>query len=433
MTVESPGTEILGSEIFSDDRTATSVLSGMYSKMMRLQLAFSSGSITAMTGLSGDEFDNYDFSTSSIEFADNALTPQNTTIVDMWNYAYNLIYTTNKILEDLPVSEKVSTETKSQLIGEALFIRSLCYYYLATLWGDVPLILSSDYRLNMLTPRTPVRVIFETIAADLAKAQESMAKQYVTNSRVRPNSFAAKALLARIHLYLHNWDDAIQNAVQVLNQNDFYQLDTSLLSVFKIESKETIWQLMPVTPNFNTSEGNAFILIRTPSWLAMKKDLVDAFEVNDERRKSWIGIFVDGSNQYYFPFKYREKENTPLTEYYKILRLAELHLILSEAYLQKDDFKNSTFHINKLRERAKASLLPEFTNKEEGTQALLNEYRLEFFCEWGQRWLTLKRLGKIDEILSLTKPLWENTDALFPIPATEIVNNPNLTQNPGYN
>lgn len=63
----------------------------------------------------------------------------------------------------------------------------------------------------------------------------------------------------------------------------------------------------------------------------------------------------------------------------------------------------------------------------------MNERQKELFCEMGHRWFDLKRTGKIDSVLSIEKGNhWQSTDALFPIPQTEIDRNPFLKQNPGY-
>jgi len=70
-------------------------------------------------------------------------------------------------------------------------------------------------------------------------------------------------------------------------------------------------------------------------------------------------------------------------------------------------------------------------------QFAIEEERLrELFTEWGHRWFDLKRTGRANDVLGLIKGInWQETDQLFPIPASEILNNPALAdhQNPGYN
>jgi len=67
--------------------------------------------------------------------------------------------------------------------------------------------------------------------------------------------------------------------------------------------------------------------------------------------------------------------------------------------------------------------------------AVQQEWRIEFFAEWGHRWLDLKRWGNAVQVLSGIPYKSGNIDAsqlLYPIPITEINADPNLTQNPGY-
>jgi hypothetical protein len=64
--------------------------------------------------------------------------------------------------------------------------------------------------------------------------------------------------------------------------------------------------------------------------------------------------------------------------------------------------------------------------------ALKQERRIELFCEWGHRWLDLKRMGDVDAVMGPLKSGWSATDALYPIPQSQVLNDPNMTQNPGY-
>ena len=67
--------------------------------------------------------------------------------------------------------------------------------------------------------------------------------------------------------------------------------------------------------------------------------------------------------------------------------------------------------------------------------AIQQEYRVEFFAEWGHRWLDLKRWGIAIPTLkgiSYKAPNIDSAQLLYPIPISEIQTDPNLTQNKGY-
>ena len=116
-----------------------------------------------------------------------------------------------------------------------------------------------------------------------------------------------------------------------------------------------------------------------------------------------------------------------------VLRLAEQYLILAEAQAQQNNLVDALANINTLRRRAGLSDLPATISQQDLPLAIEKERRVEFFAEWGQRWLDLKRTQRADNVLGLIKGTnWQTTDALFPIPESERTSDSNLSQNPGY-
>jgi hypothetical protein len=65
-------------------------------------------------------------------------------------------------------------------------------------------------------------------------------------------------------------------------------------------------------------------------------------------------------------------------------------------------------------------------------QAIERERRVELFCEWGNRWLDLKRTNRALVVLGPLKPNLNQNTLLYPIPVKELNTNPNMSQNPGY-
>jgi starch-binding outer membrane protein, SusD/RagB family len=63
----------------------------------------------------------------------------------------------------------------------------------------------------------------------------------------------------------------------------------------------------------------------------------------------------------------------------------------------------------------------------------MHERQTELFCEWGSRWLDLKRTGTATAVLGTLKPGWKATDVLYPVPNPQLQVDNLLTQNPGYN
>ena len=124
-----------------------------------------------------------------------------------------------------------------------------------------------------------------------------------------------------------------------------------------------------------------------------------------------------------------------------LLRFAEQYLIRAEARAQLNNLGGAQADINMIRTRAglsgttamdQASLLA----------AIEMERGRELFCEWGHRWFDLKRLpslitpdtkSRADDVLGALKSTWKSTAVIYPIPYDARNNNPQLTQNAGYN
>src|SRR5690606_23546179 len=119
-----------------------------------------------------------------------------------------------------------------------------CHFYLLNLFGDVPLVLSSDYRVNAKLPRSNSSDVYSQIVADLKAAQELLPNDYEfsNNERTRPNRLAATALLARVYLYWGDWVNSESESTKILDQG-LVSLNEDLSQVFLKNSKEAIWQL----------------------------------------------------------------------------------------------------------------------------------------------------------------------------------------------
>jgi len=116
-----------------------------------------------------------------------------------------------------------------------------------------------------------------------------------------------------------------------------------------------------------------------------------------------------------------------------VLRLAEQYLIRAEARLQQgNDLTGAAGDLNAIRHRAGLADMSTGSASDLMT-ALTHEKQIEFFAEWGHRWLDLKRWGTATSVLSADKGITVTTSALlFPIPVADIIADANLRQNPGY-
>lgn len=440
LKVDLDKSQITKERVFEGDVTATSAVIGIYSDMYTVLSSFASGSQSSITGLCGMSSGQLHYSPDNPEFQSFELyniKSDNYNIASLWKSMYYTIYSANNALEGLEESSALSKEIKAQLMGEVLFIRAFSYFYLVNLFGPIPLVTSTDYRNNSALSRLDDALVYEQIISDLTRSKSLLSDEYVTGGRIRPNRSSATALLARVYLYLKEWDKAELNASEVIG-NEKYVLLSDISLVFLKDSEEAIWQLMPTVQSSNTNEANVFLLyvppqLNTSSPFELTSDLLDVFESGDLRRSRWIDSLVSEDAVFYYPAKYKVKDGD-LQEYSVVIRLAEMYLIRSESRIMQDKLVEAISDINRIRERSGLPLISGDSGVTASGLLLLveRERETELFSEWGHRWFDLKRTGRAKEILG-GRSGYSVLAELYPIPKQEFNKNPHLgDQNDGY-
>ena len=465
LEVDPPSTKVDLKTAFASDAAAISLMTGIYSRAADPS-AYSFPSLSVNAGLSADELTSYGFNSSFDAFYVNALNAASFT--SYWGELYSYIYTANLMIEGLAAPNGVSAPVKKQLEGEAKFTRAYFYFYLVNLFGDVPLVTSTTYTNNTLLSRTPSPQVYAFIIQDLKDAQLLLSANYlnadlksVTTNRIRPNKWAATALLAKAYLFNGDHQNAITESSSLINEKTVYQLET-LESTFTINSKETIFAFEPSSTYQNTYEGAIFILNRAPDYshsVGMSSWLYNAFEPGDRRKSSWVGTYIDANGTYHYAYKYKVGSNqsggqVAVTENQVILRLGEQYLIRAEAYIQTGQVPLGIADLNEIRIRARADASAQVPNplpslstsiqKPAALQAVEQEHKVEMFTEMGDRWLTLKRMkgfnntaiSRADEVMPTVTTAkggsWDTDWQLYPIPQEELRKDKNIKQNHGY-
>jgi len=436
--IPSPPNQLVTATVFADSLDANAAILGIYINMMPTSRLFTSGGITIYTGLSSDELFYNTGNSDESQFYSNSISPISNGANDqLWVSAYELIYQTNACIEGLNASNGLSVSLKKQLVGEALFIRAFLYFNLTNIYGSVPLVTSTDYKINAVLPRASSAAIYMQIDGDLNIAQSFLPQNYGTTGNFRPNQFAATSLLARVYLYQRNWDSAEIASSRVINSGN-YNLVPILNDVFLAGSNEGIWQLVPVFPGLETTEGYYFVpsnVFVVPKY-TIGPYLLNTFESGDQRRVDWIDSNVVNGVSYYYPYKYKlgyDGNSSPI-ENYMVLRLAEQYLIRAEAEANgaAGGSNAAIGDLNVVRNRAGLPNYLGSTSPDSVLNSIYHERKVELFCEWGHRWFDLKRTSQINAVLGTEKVGWEADAALYPIPSAEIQLNPYLTQNDGY-
>ncbi len=426
-----PPNQLDAAAVFNDEAAANAAFAGIYGNMVTGAL---SANVQIATALAADELDNMQNDEANNQFWYNSILVDNGNLQTFWRALYDYIYDANMAIAGLEASTGLSQNVKEQLLGEAKFIRAFCYFYLVNLWGDVPLVLTTDYQVNQSLSRASLTTIYEQIFLDLNEAKSLLKPDYPTTERVRPNTFAASAFLARVYLYREQWGEAEQEANSVIN-NTSYQIGQPN-DIFLKGSQETIWQLMSFYDYTNI--GQQFVPWSTtarPS-KTVSDFLLDAFSQTDQRKITWFNYNVVNGENLYYTYKYKlGLLSTTKNEYLIVFRLAEQYLIRAEARAHLNNITgigSGLEDLNTVHLRSNAEPIS-ISSQAELLAAIEKERQLELFSEWGHRWLDLKRTQRADAVLGALKgETWQSTDVFWPIPFAELEANPFLEQNDGY-
>ncbi|HTI08830.1 MAG TPA: RagB/SusD family nutrient uptake outer membrane protein [Puia sp.] len=457
LEVPLPASSIAAEGVFNNDGTAAAALNGVYAALYNGSVFDYSSSLTYTLGLYGDELVNYSTIFNNKALYMDAVTSSVSSATGYWTYLYSQLYAINQAIQGIQANNALTY--KNQWLGEAYFLRGLAYFYLTNLYGDVALVLTPDYLKNNGLKRSPQSDVYKQIIADLKQAQQLLDDDYhddggaVTTDKGRPNRMAVDALLARTYLYTKDWPNAEIQAGSVIANTGTYQLPTPD-KVFLLNSQEVIWGLVPMVSNlysYMVRDAAIYPIPKgttpgSPYGITLSDSLANAFEPGDLRYTNWIGadtVPASGLNPqhiYHYAYKYKVKGTlTAPLESVVLFRLAEQYLIRAEARAQQNKLSGgngATDDLNVIRARAG---LPPTTavSQADILNAIQQERRVELFCENGHHFFDLRRTGALDAYMTKLVPLkggagWNSNLAYWPIPVTDIQNDPNLTQTPGY-
>jgi hypothetical protein len=384
----------------------------------------------------------------------------------MWERFYQSIRNANILIEkisDIPLTE---TE-KSQLIGEARFLRAYCYYHIVRHWNGGPLFMDTE---NADTSKKTAGEIYEAIISDLQMGEDNLPES--PSQFGKPTKWAAKALLAEVYLTIGNWALAKGKAQEVIDSGKFSLVEVSVPSDFnKIfgpsanGTSEEIFYL-----KFNNLDGwgwpNNLLWSETtftPFGNYVIYSVPGPFFENwsdEDLRKQW-NVFSEYINRTTGELetlpsstpilcsKFRDPVAPGRDQHandYPILRFADVLLIYAEASVMADNTVSASAleSLNKIRRRgygfpSNTTSPVDFPSSgftpETFRETVLQERAYELYME-GKRWFDLKRTNTVKEtILANTGKTVSDIHLLWPIPQQEIDTNPQIgqeDQNPGY-
>ncbi len=398
---------------------------------------------------------------------------------------YNLLYSglgnINATLAKLSGADLTDAE-RSNFEGQLKFFRAYFYFQLVQGFGDVIIVtepIQSPAEAYTYS-RSPVADVYTLIESDLSFAVSSLpVSSAISSSNVgRISKGAALSLLGKVYLTKKQYSDAVTTLQEVLPLG--YNLMSNYADVFdpaKKNNSESVFEVQ-FQADSEVGEWSGFLdtfypresygaVVKFPNtngggWNIPTLDIIGDYETGDLRKDvslkegytnlqgDWVSVpFI---SKYYHPDSYsikgRQGDNWP------VIRYADVLLMLAEAINeQSGPTGDAISYLNQIRVRAGLSSLSGL-NKDSFRTAILHERRIELAFE-NDRWYQLKRTMNPTELSTFLNAngdfershpstdrggipfsagdyKFEPYEALFPIPANEILINKALSQNEGY-
>lgn len=428
--------QVAPKDVASDDQTiidkasAETAVRGMYRSLA--DNAYYGSSFQSNGYLQGDNLDWTDSRTVSLQFIQHNVRADNEEVASAWTAIYRTINRANYIIARIPeVTDAAFTQdARNQLQGEAYFVRALAYFDLARTWGGVQLVLAPTLSANGQygLKRSSLAQTYAQVLADLKTAEPLLPE---TTNRIRATRRTVWALRARLHLYLEEWSDAEAYASKVIADATDYKLAKPYSAFFAnnaVATPESVFELSYSATNTNAHRGQwqppanggtrrwapnaAFLALVNDPAIGGNRSAMVAF-VTTAQGQQWYG------NMYY---------RSPATDPAYILRIAELYLIRSEARAHLDgELPDAITDLNAVRDRAGLTGTVAKTQNDV-LLAIENERRIEFAFE-PHRWYDLVRTNRAAAVTGIT----DTRKYVLPIPIGELIIDPALEPNPGYN
>jgi len=374
-----------------------------------------------------------------------ALNSQDSYFTNLWLQAYTDILRANNVIN----ATITSTTNAAQYQGEALTARAIHYFDLVRMFAKpyttdstglgVPLVLTYD---PLAKPgRNTVAQVYAQIVSDLNKGFGQMT---VSKNSSYITKYVAESVLAKVYLYKGDYASAKAAALDVVTKGGYTLADSATYVAYwnnpapRTDKVETIFEIS--SDNVNNAGSDALANMYSQSGYGdgmASSDLYNLYSDRDVRKKLII-VGKRSGNDALIVNKYQNVSNNNDKDDFKIIRYADVLLILAESYYRTGDETNALKYLNMVAQKREPSLKAYTFTGAALLDAIITERRKELAFE-GDRFSDLNRLGR-DITRSAQYPSaarsipFSDYRRVLPIPQDEINANPAIRgqQNPGY-
>lgn len=468
---------------------ADQALAGLYSFLYATgnDYATSQYTVTSWDNFTDDSYGQYRYGGG----INVPITPQSGSFVSAYyTNNYQAIAAINSFLAN--VSKVLQGDQLTKYQGEAYFLRAFNYFWLAELYGNVPIVTEDPATIDFKSTRAKSTraEVLALVESDLDKAIAALPD--VAYGDGHATKTTAQGYKVRVLLFEKKFPEAAALAQQVINGNK-YSLNPNYMANFykpdQNSSKEVMFSVKYLKPNVLHQDVAFAVHLQRWKGELGTQDLIDEYEAADGKDTASSAVYVKGQPYenrdprmrmtFFFPGD-TKAQSWPFTGdlaiatpgkdswikgYYAVkkwldpslvnpdygtiddgdfvlLRYADILLMYAEAQNEAAGPDASVYDaIRQVRSRAGMPPLQPGLSKTAMTAAIRHERRVEFALE-GLRYFDLRRWGTALQKLNgfVQNPLFPDIKTSYkaayeywPIPQTEIDRNaPALVQNPGY-
>ena len=385
----------------------------------------------------------------------------------IWEDAYSNIFTYNAVINNVSASSGGSDADKKRLRAQALVGRAFEYLCLVNVYGKhydantaatdygVPLVLTEEVGGKVYT-RNTVAEVYKQIESDLLEAKDNLPES--TSFPFYPTQKACCSLLARMYLYMGNYDEALKYADMIVaDKNNISLIDYSKYK--KIDG--TQWRNVVTDDKNETQFPDGQYGFTSPEHLYtryMSSHVFNAVAESDDLRAAFAKhIDADKAEKdlreylFYRTDRMDRGSGFEMFEGYTIYTawiqinigtsIPEMLLTAAECEARVGSTAKAIDYLNTLRAmRVKnftAYNAADYTDRTKALTLVLDERRLEFAMIGFMRYVDLKRLNTDPNfaktiIHKVGDETWElpanDMRYIMPVPQNVLEYNPNMPQ-----
>jgi len=385
----------------------------------------------------------------------------------IWQLFYRAINNANICLQKIPLGSNLTDADKLKYQAEARFLRGLIYYTMARNWGGV--ILRTEANIDSVNVgRSSAADTYAQALSDLQFAETNLpATARLTGA---PYVLAAKAVLAELYLVTEQWQNARDKAKEVIESGKFSLVPVTVPGDFdKIFGPEVVttteeifylkfsrqganygftYAMFEHAPGDGHHGAGGYYAHYTDTVL---NPVMKAWDNADLRKQyNWYPWNIGLGANTLLPNKFSDPAATnannagndfPWYKYSDIL----LYYAEAESRVNNGPDAAAVDAVNQVRRRAygyaSSSASPvDYNQADFNAQSFIDVVAKERnyeTCNEAKRWLDLRRLGTVKQVIQAVKgKTVADKMLLWPVPTIEMTYNTSLDpvkdQNPGY-